>query len=442
MKQTSLFIAFMLMLQLILPFSAAANSSQTIIYTPLGDSLASGVNEVSEQGLGYVDFIAQALEKDGATVDYTKLYTCPGYASLDVLADFEKNITDTNCKYKTEPTDLTPLQQRIAQSDLITISAGANDVLGNFKKNKVTGQYDVDIFGIPESINQVIKNYVSLLNEIRELNPNAKIIVLGFYNPYPHLTQYKEMIDRLLVDFDSSLESTVKQFNVQYAVVRDLIASDVQTFLPNPENIHLSEAGYKAVAEVMYALVKQPAPTPAPQFADVAETSEWYPYIQAVAAAGIMNGSNGNFLPATPLKRIHVASMVTRMYNYEATAAAPFSDIAGLNEKTRQELDAAYANGIVRGSNNAFSPQANVQRVQLASMLLRAYERQKGTTFAPTKALPFTDTVNLSVEEQRAISFLYENNIVSGRTSTTFAPRANTTRAAAAKIFAGILTMQ
>ena len=442
LKQTSLFVVLLLILQLVLPFSALANEQQTIIYTPLGDSLASGVNEKNELGKGYVDIIAAALQAEGKTVNYTKLYTCPGYTSINVLADFDNNITDTKCPYNTEPTNLTKLQERIAQSDLITISAGANDVLKNISFD-AAGQPVIDFAGAQKSLNEVPKNYVSLLSQIRQLNPDAKIVVMGFYNPFPHLAQYKTIVDGLVADFDHSLATTIQQFGAKYAIVRDIIASNIATYLPNPENIHLSEAGYKVVGDAMYALLEEVVPEPsAPIFNDVASDSEWAKYIETVAKAGIMNGSNGNFQPAVPLKRIHVASMVTRMYGYEATSLAPFNDVANLNEKTRKELDAAYSNGIVRGSNNQFKPQDNVQRVQLASMLLRAYENKTGKTFTPTKSLPFTDTVNLSVEEQRAISFLYENNIVSGRTATTFAPRANTTRAAAAKIFAGILLMK
>ena len=436
MKKFTIVLLFALLVQLVSPFTFA-QAKEPLVYTPLGDSLASGVNENSELGNGYADFIAQSLSATQA-VDFTKLYTCPGYKTTNVLADIQSNITDTNCPYKEEPTNLTPLQVRLAQSDVITISAGANDLLQNVTIG-TNGQPSINLQGVLATMNQVPNKYKEILTLIRSYNPTAKIVIMGFYNPMPHVAAYKGQIDMLVEQFDAAVAAAAAPFNAQYVVVRDTVASNTALYLPNTANIHLSEAGYKAVAAVMQPVIEAPN---APAFTDVAADHWAANYIATVSNLGIMNGSNGQFQPGAPLKRIHVASMLTRLNGYNATTVAPFADIANLNEKTRQELDAAYSNGIVKGSNNLFQPQTNIQRVQLASMLLRAYEQKTGTTFVATKALPFVDTAALAIEEKRAISFLYENNIVSGTSPTTFAPRSTTTRAAAAKIFAGITTLQ
>ena len=68
-----------------MPFSsvAKAESDLSVQYTALGDSLAAGVNELSELGQGYSDFLAQYLAEDGFDVKYNKGFAYPGYIQFD-----------------------------------------------------------------------------------------------------------------------------------------------------------------------------------------------------------------------------------------------------------------------------------------------------------------------------------------------------------------------
>lgn len=81
MKKFSILAAFILVLQLVLPVSLSASaeqSSEAFNYLALGDSLAAGMNEKGEMGLGYADFIAQYFGIQEEPIQYNKGFAYPG----------------------------------------------------------------------------------------------------------------------------------------------------------------------------------------------------------------------------------------------------------------------------------------------------------------------------------------------------------------------------
>ena len=102
-----------------------------------------------------------------------------------------------------------------------------------------------------------------------------------------------------------------------------------------------------------------------------------------------------------------------------------------------EELQAVYSAGIVLGDGlGNFKPNDIITREEVALMLIRAFETLSGIPFEPIELMPFEDTSNLSVESQRAISFLYEKDAVD--LAKKFDPKRGLTRAEAAKIFNSI----
>ena len=96
----------------------------------------------------------------------------------------------------------------------------------------------------------------------------------------------------------------VAEDNEAYFVeVADIVASNTELYLPNPQNIHLSEAGYEAVAQayaepVLEYVMLMPLPEVVKDFSDV-PTDHWaYDYTVKAAKYGLMKGYNdGTFKP-------------------------------------------------------------------------------------------------------------------------------------------------
>lgn len=179
----------------------AYNQQNSINYVALGDSIALGFqpNEVKLNNTCYADLFKKYLEKSFENVNF-KNYAISGQTS-------KKMISQVN--------DLD-----LSSADIITISVGSNDLLKPFSKiicdslgskdENETKQALKDLITSLKSsnvlafikiyliINNILKNgklfdsYVESFEEnlnciiktIKERNPNAKIIVTNFYNPY------------------------------------------------------------------------------------------------------------------------------------------------------------------------------------------------------------------------------------------------------------------
>ncbi|WP_263491931.1 hypothetical protein, partial [Escherichia coli] len=75
------------------------------------------------------------------------------------------------------------LHDAIASAGLITISAGANDVLAHVKIDPKTFAVTYDEQALQMEIKQVGMNLMKIITEIHKLNPDAQVYVMGYYNP-------------------------------------------------------------------------------------------------------------------------------------------------------------------------------------------------------------------------------------------------------------------
>ncbi|MER1959045.1 MAG: S-layer homology domain-containing protein [Solibacillus sp.] len=453
MKKFSIVAAFILMLQLILPVTipAQAEESDGLNYLALGDSLATGVNELNELGLGYADFIAKGYSDDPAAIHFNKGFSLPGYTTVDVLNDIEKNVTKPIYDLNGVSQKTATIHQAIKEADFITLSVGANDVLKNVTRSE-SGAFSFDAAGVLGSIQQVSTNYEKIFKSIYALNPEVDLIVMGLYNPFPHIqdSAIQAQLNMLVTTMNNSIKAVVEANSGIFSEVAPLIAEDVAVFLPNPNNIHLSEAGYEVVAEKMMedyfaailadleeALIDEPV-NEAP-FTDIA--NHWgKDYINIAYADGFIKGyEDGTFKPNTNMTRVEVLSVIARAFELEATKPAPFKDISNYTQQTQNEIAAAYEAGLVRENEGYFNPKGEITRAQLALILMRLSNNLAGEAYEPEVIAPFNDIKNYDRETQVAITFLYDIDVVQGTSATTFSPKGNLTRAQFAKIL--VLTM-
>ena len=99
-------------------------------YLALGDSLAAGMDHLGEMGDGYADYLAGTMDETGLLDSFNKTFATSGYTTKDVLKDIEENATRKDADGKS-----IRLHDAIASADLITISAGANDVLAHVNRS-------------------------------------------------------------------------------------------------------------------------------------------------------------------------------------------------------------------------------------------------------------------------------------------------------------------
>ena len=447
MKKFRFLLVLALMFQLVAAplHSLAADSGKPIQidYLALGDSLAFGVNSDDEDGEGYTDFVAQAMQSTGVLKSFNKGFSKRGYTSTEVLNDLKDNATKPviGIGYEAETAEL---HASIEAAEIITLTVGANDVIGNI--NLETGVPVYDPTKVMASINQVGKNHAEIISRIHAINPDVQVYVMGYYNPFPHIqAEYQGQLNLLLDGLNKGIQAGIFGTNSLFVPTAEAVAVDYAVNLPNPQNIHLSEVGHKVVADLFntsllenYSWIPEEAPM---VFTDI-NTSEFKEFIEQSVALGLIKGhTDGTFKPTDKLSRVQAAAIIVRALGLKTDEKAPFSDIGNYDEETQAEIAAAYKYGIVKGSNEKFMPGESVTRAQLALMIKRTYELQPGSVpYIPTEMAPFSDLGNYDEETKNAITMLYDFEIALG-SDGQYMPSNPTTRGQAAKMFVNFVKL-
>ncbi|MEH7073902.1 SGNH/GDSL hydrolase family protein [Neobacillus drentensis] len=207
-------------------------------YVALGDSLAAGmtpfgIDRIPVNGVdldwGYPNYISEKFAKSYQLLDFDN-FGVSGYKTDDVIADFSRE----------------DVQKEIKEATHITIDIGANDLLPLLPVLQANpAQAPTEIGKISEKLN-------TILDTIDQLNPNVKVYVMGYYNPFPYITdvQQKAQLEQLLLAFNGQIQSRAVQNGDLFVPTSQAInVANFADYLPNPADIHLSLAGYQVVSD-------------------------------------------------------------------------------------------------------------------------------------------------------------------------------------------------
>lgn len=221
-------------------YSIFIKQNNKIIYIPLGDSISEGMTPYNSVDYGYTDYIADYLKSKNNLSFYTKKYTKSGYTIKDVKNDIEDNkvIEINNKKYY--------LKEMLRESDLVTITIGANDFIRGMTLESITNK-TIDVKKIKKDADLISNNFKELLKLIKKYAKN-QIIVTGYFNPLPRLTKPKESIDEVIKYYDYLVEEICEELNVEYVEIFDIMEKNSEVF-SNPLNIHPNKKGYELISK-------------------------------------------------------------------------------------------------------------------------------------------------------------------------------------------------
>lgn len=202
-------------------------------YVSLGDSVAEGRNPYGETGYSYADYLYEKLNEDGKIKYYTKAYSHSGYTTTDVINDI---IRDGNIK------------RDLRESDLVTISVGANDFLDSIDLKNV----DItNIVTYRQNIESIFPKIDECIKEVRKYAQN-NIYIIGYYNPVPFLFNMgEEQVDDLFYYIDKEYQKIADRYDCVYISNYKLFKEHPE-YLPNPMDIHPNLKGYESMAELIY----------------------------------------------------------------------------------------------------------------------------------------------------------------------------------------------
>lgn len=225
---------FVLLFCLFLPTQALANERE--VYIALGDSLAAGQTPYSQIDAGYTDLIAWQLGRKGKLEHFTKELTFPGYRVRHVIDTVQSK----------------QAEQLLRQATLITISAGANDLLPLISHNPQQGTLNYSQLNANFVLNNVRQEMAELLKIVREKAPNAAIYVMGYYFPYVSVHEEQAAgATKALRLMNEIIEKQAKQVGAKFVAVYDVFDEQRENYLPNVSDVHPNQAGYLVMANAL-----------------------------------------------------------------------------------------------------------------------------------------------------------------------------------------------
>lgn len=454
-------MAVALILQIaVMPLQASAADPEKaptwispINYLALGDSLAAGVTPGNELGKGYTDFLAEELAKRDVLMASNKGFSYPGYKTEDVLKDFEMDITKPIVGTGHEEKTAT-LGQAVKEANLITLTIGANDVLPIIKfDEKGTPIFKSE--DLQAGLMKVGANTQQILAKIYALNPDAQVYVMGYYNPFPYLSpQHQPLVEQLVMTMNDTIKKGMTGTDAKFVATAKQIAEDPYTYLPNPENIHLSEAGYKVVANAFHQSLMENYPWFGKDALITKPKSEttvelrWKPVIDTgmVSSYQIFNGDQMVGEVMSPILTYEVTGLQPdTVYHFSIRAVDQngkkseqhlntdytftklpetilFTDITG--HWAKDVIEMAASKGIVSGyADHTFRPDKSLTRAQATSILVRALDlKPKNMKWSFDDLADYADSTKMDIQAA------YDHGLVSG-VNGHFMPNKPITRA-------------
>ncbi len=253
-------------------------------------------------------------------------FAVPGYTTTNILNDIQTNVAKPDSNGAT-----VDIQSAIKNAELITIDAGANDLLQQISINQTTGEVTVDQQKVAGALKGVGENTVKILTQIKTLNPKADIYLMGYYNPFPHMPiQYQAQLLPLLDLLNKTISDVSTALNVTFVPTADSIARNATGYLPNPQDIHPNQAGYLVLANDFWKAISVGKSTKFnDSIPDMAKEE-----IQYLAEKGVISGyGNGDFGANNFITRVQSAIMLNRAIVY-SDELAPKPNYVDVTETT------------------------------------------------------------------------------------------------------------
>ena len=218
--------------------SITVDAKGSEVYIGLGDSLAAGQTPNRAIDTGYTDLIAQKLTTTGQLAFYSKALAFPGYTTAEVLTSIQ---TDE-------------AKELLKKATLVTISAGANDLLQMVQVNSTSGSVAYQQISADFALNNVRKNIDQIIKEVQAIAPKAEVYVIGYYFAYPHVREsqkpgIKKELDRLQL----ILKKQSEENGTTYVSVEESFGLNGKTLLPNPADVHPTIEGYRVMANAFFS---------------------------------------------------------------------------------------------------------------------------------------------------------------------------------------------
>jgi lysophospholipase L1-like esterase len=191
----------------------------------LGDSLTKGTGDLSGDG-GYAGKTQKQL---------SALWKKPVHVVNQAVNGWR---ADSLLHFIDEPN----IQNLIQKADIIMLTIGANDL-----NQAANNQTDINYVEIRKNLPAIEAKLTNILTKIAELNPNAKIVYMGLYNPY-FAQDLKKEGSAILQEWNLKAAQIANDFpNMIVVPTFDLFQFSIKNYLYIDE-FHPNSLGYERIA--------------------------------------------------------------------------------------------------------------------------------------------------------------------------------------------------
>ncbi|HWO98264.1 MAG TPA: SGNH/GDSL hydrolase family protein [Bacillus sp. (in: firmicutes)] len=194
----------------------------------IGDSLTQGVGDSSKQG-GYVPYVVKFISEQKAVDDVR-------------VSNLGKRGNRTD--QLLERLNQDEIIAQVSRADIVFMTIGGNDmmkVVRDFFYNISLRTFEKEQGKYEERLSQVLKR-------IREINPDAHIYLIGFYNPFLHSLKSVNEINIIVKQWNEASKKVAGDYeDVTYVNVEDVFA--VQDSLLAKDQFHPNKKGYELIAQ-------------------------------------------------------------------------------------------------------------------------------------------------------------------------------------------------
>lgn len=194
----------------------------TLHVVSLGDSLAYGAGD--ESGEGITGRLEDELRARGVTAVETVNLGVNGAQTNDVLARLKQD----------------RIRKSLAAADAVVLSIGANDLFRSPHSRE-------EIMRNPEAVaERILGRIETIVAEIHRINPRARVLMLGGYNPVPR-HEWASLINQYLGIWDQLLASRFEtDERVAVVPMADIVTPQR---LSRHDSFHPGSAAYREAAK-------------------------------------------------------------------------------------------------------------------------------------------------------------------------------------------------
>lgn len=197
----------------------------------IGDSLAKGTGDDQGKGFGQ------------RTVDLMKA----GNKNRDVMLLGNLGINGLLTSGLADELGDTGVKHMLQEANLILLSIGGNDLFQGAEAME-SGEDLPTKKELNQSIDSASVRFKAVVKQIEVINPKAKLVYIGLYNPFSDLKEMKKVGDSGVARWNSSVQTALSLYdNALVIPTYDLFAGNLAKYLSG-DHFHPNGDGYEQIA--------------------------------------------------------------------------------------------------------------------------------------------------------------------------------------------------